>query len=177
MPNLIGSWHSASNKLLHCPGRLDRGVFLLAFVLLLFTSPLCAEQLPPDNSRVIVGGSSNYPPYQFIDKDGQPAGYIVDLTKAIANVMGMKIEIRLGNFGRILEEVETGKVDILEGLSYSESRAQHYSFSPPHSIIVHAIFAQKGAPVVKTLEELRGKRVLVHRGGGMHSYMKEHGYA
>ncbi len=155
-----------------------RSVFLFIFVLFLFPPLLQAAHPSPDSSRlIVVGGNSNYPPYQFIGKNGQPDGYIVDLTKAIANVMGMTVDIRLGDFGEILKELESGRIDILEGLSYSESRAQYYDFSPPHSIIVHAIFARKGTTVVKTLEELRGKKVLVHRGGGMHSYMREHNYA
>ncbi|ACD97323.1 integral membrane sensor signal transduction histidine kinase [Trichlorobacter lovleyi SZ] len=157
---------------------LNRICFLIIIISFFGGLPLHAEQATPDNAHVIVvGGNSNYPPYQFIGKNGQPDGYIVDLTKAIAGVMGMKIDIRLGDFGGILDELENGRIDILEGLSYSESRAQHYDFSPPHSIIVHAIFARKGTKEVKTLDELRGKKVLVHRGGGMHSYMKEHNYA
>jgi serine phosphatase RsbU (regulator of sigma subunit)/ABC-type amino acid transport substrate-binding protein len=158
--------------------KLHRVFFLLLMNLLLITCPLHAEQPTPDNSRVIiVGGNSNYPPYQFLDKNGQPTGYIVDLTKAIAQEMGMKIEIRLGDFEKLRKGLDAGKIDILEGMSYSERRAQSYDFSPPHSIIVHAIFARKGTPVVKTLEELRGKKVLVHRGGGMYDYMMEHSYA
>lgn len=157
---------------------LIRSVILFIVIVLFTVVSLHAEQAVPDNAQVIVvGGNSNYPPYQFIGKNGQPDGYIVDLTKAIASVMGMKIDIRLGNFGGILKELESGQIDILEGLSYSESRAQYYDFSPPHSIIVHAIFARKGTAEVKTLEELRGRKVLVHRGGGMHSYMQEHNYA
>lgn len=157
---------------------LIRAFLLCIITSLIYVYPLHAKQANAEKTRVIVvGGNSNYPPYQFIDKNGQPAGYIVDLTKAIANVMGMKIDIRLGNFGEILKGLENEKIDILEGLSYSESRAKSYEFSPPHSIIVQAIFARKGSPAVKTLEELRGKKVLVHRGGGMHSYMKERNYA
>lgn len=170
--------HVTFNKLRQSRHMLNRSIFLSVIILLLAAWPLHAEQAAPDNAHVIVvGGNSNYPPYQFIDKNGQPAGYIVDLTKAIASVMGMKVDIRLGDFGEILKELESGRIDILEGLSYSESRTQHYDFSPPHSIIVHAIFARKETTAVKTLEELRGKKVLVHRGGGMHSYLKEHNYA
>ena len=170
--------HVTFNKLRQSRHMLKRSIFLSTIISLLAACPLHAKQAAPDNAHtIVVGGNSNYPPYQFIDKNGQPAGYIVDLTKAIASVMGMKVDIRLGDFGEILKELESGKIDILEGLSYSESRTQHYDFSPPHSIIVHAIFARKETTAVKTLEELRGKKVLVHRGGGMHSYLKEHNYA
>lgn len=147
---------------------------LLLAALTLIVSSAHAETAPGRDLRVIVvGGNSNYPPYQFLDKNGEPRGFIVDLTRAIARVMGMQIEIRLDDFGKILKELDSGEVDILEGLSYSDARAREYDFSTPHSIIVQAIFARKGTPAVKSLEELKGKKVLVHSGGGMHSYFRE----
>ncbi|UPU36175.1 transporter substrate-binding domain-containing protein [Geomonas paludis] len=152
-------------------------ILLLLIVLCLPVPGAYAEQTSGRDLRVIVvGGNSNYPPYQFLDKSGQPAGYIVDLTRAIARVMGLQVEIRLGDFGKILKELDRGDIDILEGLSYSEARAKEYDFSTPHSIIVQAIFARKGTPAVKSLEELKGKKVLVHRGGGMHGYLQERHY-
>ncbi len=147
---------------------------LLLAVLALIVSSAHAGPAPGRDLRVIVvGGNSNYPPYQFLDKTGEPRGFIVDLTRAIARVMGMQIEIRLDDFGKILKELDSGEVDMLEGLSYSDARAQEYDFSTPHSIIVQAIFARKGTPAVKSLEELKGKKVLVHSGGGMHSYFQD----
>uniref|UniRef100_C6E9P5 histidine kinase n=1 Tax=Geobacter sp. (strain M21) TaxID=443144 RepID=C6E9P5_GEOSM len=150
---------------------------LLLAALTLIVSSAHAEPAPGRDLRVIVvGGNSNYPPYQFLDENGEPRGFIVDLTRAIARVMGMRIEIRLDDFGKILKELDSGEVDMLEGLSYSDARAREYDFSTPHSIIVQAIFARKGTPAVKSLEELKGKKVLVHSGGGMHSYLQEKRY-
>lgn len=150
---------------------------LLLLAMCLTVSGVNAEPVAGrDLSVIVVGGNSNYPPYQFLDKNGQPAGYIVDLTRAIARVMGMKVEIKLDDFGTILKGLDSGDIDILEGLSYSEARAREYDFSTPHSIIVQAIFARKGTPPVKSLEDLKGKKVLVHRGGGMHSYLHEKHY-
>src|SRR6266567_5725080 len=51
--------------------------------------------------KVIVGGDRDYPTYEFIDKSGQPAGYNVELTRAIAEVMGMKVEFRLGSWSEM----------------------------------------------------------------------------
>ncbi|TGU74631.1 transporter substrate-binding domain-containing protein [Geomonas terrae] len=150
---------------------------LLLLALSLTVSEVNAEPVAGrDLSVIVVGGNSNYPPYQFLDKNGRPAGYIVDLTRAIARVMGLKVEIKLDDFGQILKGLDSGDIDILEGLSYSEARAREYEFSTPHSIIVQAIFARKGTPAVKSLEQLRGKKVLVHRGGGMHGYLQEKHY-
>ncbi|RNC68449.1 MAG: histidine kinase [Desulfuromonadales bacterium] len=130
-------------------------------------------EIPPP---IIVGGDRAYPPYEFIDKDGKPAGYNVELTKAIAEVMGMKVEFRFGGWSDMRTALRTRKIDILQGISYSDERAKSLDFSPPHTIVNHAIFARKEMRPVKTLEELRGKKVIVFRDGIMHERLKRMGY-
>src|SRR5512146_1885533 len=106
-------------------------IILLLLTLILPASGFAAQSTAPASASrlIVVGGNSNYPPYQFLDKYGQPAGYIVDLTKAIASVRGMQVEIRLGDFGAILKQLDSGEVDVLEGLSFSETRAREFDFS------------------------------------------------
>jgi polar amino acid transport system substrate-binding protein len=116
---------------------------------------------------VVVGGDRDYPPYEFLDARGQPAGFNVDLTRAIAEVMGMRVEIRLGSWSEMREALRTGEIDALEGLSRSDERAREFDFAPPHTIVSHAIFARRDTPPVGSLEELRGKAVVLHRDGIM----------
>ena len=128
-------------------------------------------------SVVIIGGDRDYPPYEFLDKKGQPAGYNVDLTRAIADVMGIKVEFRFGGWSEMRNALLEGSVGVLEGISYSEERTRTLSFSPPHTIINHAIFARKETPPVSSIEELRGKEIVVFRDGIMHDYLKSLGFA
>jgi polar amino acid transport system substrate-binding protein len=126
---------------------------------------------------IIVGGDRDYPPYEFLDKNGQPAGYNVDLTRAIADVMGIKVEFRFGGWSEMRNSLLAGSVGVLQGISYSEERTKTVSFSPPHTIINHAIFARKETPPVNSIEELRGKEIVVFRDGIMHDYLKSLGFA
>ncbi len=116
---------------------------------------------------VVVGGDRDYPPYEFLDASGQPAGFNVDLTRAIGEVMGMQLEFRLGAWSEMRIALKTGRIDLLEGLSLSDQRARDFDFAPPHTIIQHAIFARRETPAVSTLEGLADRRVAVHRGGIM----------
>ncbi|WP_224982877.1 transporter substrate-binding domain-containing protein [Geomonas agri] len=120
---------------------------------------------------IVVGGDHNYPPYEFIDKDGHPAGFNVDLTRAIAEVMGMTVEIRLGRWDEIRNALRTGEVDIVQGMVQADVRARDYDFSPPHSIINQSVFARRGTKPVRDLSDLKGKEVLVQNGGMMHDYL------
>jgi ABC-type amino acid transport substrate-binding protein len=56
----------------------------------------------PSNRRIVVGGDHKYPPFEYLDENGRPAGYNVDLTRAIAREMGLDIEIRLGPWAEIV---------------------------------------------------------------------------
>lgn len=120
---------------------------------------------------VIVGGDKDYPPYEFLDVNGEPAGYNVDLTRAIADVMGMKVEIRLGTWVEMRRALQRGDIDALQGMSYSEERALEVDFTPPHTIIHHSIFSRKDVPLVRSLKDLRGKRVVVQEEGILHDFI------
>lgn len=108
---------------------------LAVIALLLFAGPVCADvEIQTGNAppvSIIVGGDRDYPPYEFLDKDGKPAGFNVDLTRAIAEVMGMRVEFRFGGWSEMRDALMTGKVDVLQGISYSDERAQTLAFSPP----------------------------------------------
>lgn len=121
----------------------------------------------------LVGGNRGYPPYEFLDKDGNPVGYNVDLMKAIADVMGLKVQFKLGDWSEMRHALEQGDVDVLQGMSYSEGRANVVDFSSPHTVVKHSVFARKGTPVLTTLEELEGKTVAFHDLGFIHNYFQE----
>ena len=122
-------------------------------------------------SLVVVGGDRSYPPYEFLDKDDKPSGYNVELTRAVARVMGLQVDIRLGAWSERRQDLLNGDIDILEGMSYSDVRAKTVDFSPPHTIVHHSIFARKGGNKRLTLADLRGKEVLVLNDGIMQEFL------
>jgi polar amino acid transport system substrate-binding protein len=122
---------------------------------------------------IIVGGDKSYPPFEFLDKAGQPAGFDVELTQAIAEVMGLPVEIHLGDWNEMRQGLETGSVDAMEGVSLSAERNKVFDYSIPHCIVRQSIFARRGSPQVLSLEDLRGKDVAVQRGGIMHDSLSE----
>ena len=130
----------------------------MRLLLAVFLSIVCAVSAlaAPDDRTIVVGGDRDYPPYEFIDADGKPSGYNVELTRAIAGIMGMKVEFRLGAWSEMLSALKGGRVDVLQGISWSEKRARQIDFTPPHTIVYHAIFARRDSPPAATLEELRG---------------------
>ncbi len=154
--------------------RSSRTAVLLALALVGAAPPAAA----PGTHRevLVVGGDRDYPPYEFLDRNGVPAGYNVDLTRAIAEVMGMQVEFRLGAWAEVRAALLDGAIDALQGISWSEERASQFELSQPHTVVNHAIFARKGVRPVATLEELRGTKVALHRDGIMDETLTRAGY-
>lgn len=148
----------------------------VAALLLCLCPPAPAQVIPGVTRPVVVGGDRDYPPYEFLDKDGLPAGFNVDLSRAVGEVMGLRIEFRLGDWASQRTGLMTGERDVLEGMSYSDERSQEVDFAP-HTIVNHAIFARRDGLPVDNLDQLAGKKVIVHRGGIMHDTLAGKGFA
>lgn len=119
-------------------------------------------------SRIIVGGDYNYPPYEYLDENGQPAGYNVDLTRAIAKQLGISVDIQLGPWGEIRRKLENGEIDLVQGMFYSAERDKIFDFTDAHTLISHVVSARQETPFVTSLEELAGKTTVVMKGDIMH---------
>ena len=124
---------------------------------------------------IVVGGDQNYPPFEFLDKSGRPAGFNVELTQAIAEVMDRPVEIRLGDWNDMRHQLENGSIDALEGISISRERYEIFDFSAPICLIRQSIFARKNSPPITSLSGLAGKEVVVQKGGIMQDRLMESG--
>ena len=143
---------------------------LFGLCLLLLSSLALARSFDPEQP-VIVGGDYNYPPYEFIDEKGNPAGYNVELTRAIAEVMGMQVEFRFADWSEVRRALEAGEIDALQGMVSSKERRTRFDFSPPHAIVHQSIFGRRGSPRLNNLYQLRNKTVVVQKNGIMHDYL------
>jgi polar amino acid transport system substrate-binding protein len=154
-----------------------RVVTCLLFLLFPAVTSTAQEAMHALKDRIIVGGNSAYPPYEFLDADGKPAGFVVELTNEIAEIMGFDVSITLGeSWTGMRHALEKGEVDVLQGISYSEDRSKILEFSPPHSFVSHSIFAREGAPPVSSLDDLRGKEVILMGRGVMYDYFVQTGF-
>lgn len=160
---------SVLNMLIQC--RFLFSIFLSAGFFLLPLAHVSADGWSSPNRVVIVGGDSNFPPYEYLDEDGEPAGYNVELTRAIADVMGMKVDIRLNEWEVMLGALKNNEVDVLQGIVPSVERKKIIAFSSPHAIIHHSVFARKGGVAPNGLQALKDTMVMVQNKSIMHEYL------
>lgn len=132
-------------------------------------------ELPADR-RIVVGGDHNFPPFEFLDANGRPAGFNVDITRAIARELGLDVEIRLGPWSEMREALKQGEIDALQGLFYSTGLDLVFDFTQAHTIAHYVGVVRDGerSPPA-TAEELAGMQVVVQEGDIMHDYAIEHG--
>lgn len=127
----------------------------------------------PADRLLVVGGDHNYPPYEFLDDEGRVSGFNVELTHAVAEIMGLDVEIRLGPWDAMRRGLENGDIDILQGMVSTSDRQRSLVFSMPHAKVHQSIWVRDGSPIT-LLRDLVNKDVLVMRGSVMHDFMLRH---
>lgn len=125
-----------------------------------------------DSKPLVVGDDHAYPPFSFLDEQGRPSGFNVELIQAVADVLGWELEIKLGPWNVVKNQLKTGELDVVLGMAYSSSREENYGFSTRHSVTSGDVFTRLDIRVGR-LEELRGKRVVVQRDDIIHEYLAE----
>ena len=128
-----------------------------------------ADDIPLE--RFVVGFDRAYPPFEYLDELGRPAGYDIDLIRAVAGAMGFAVEFRGGVWTDIRNEFEQGKIDILSGLCYSDERGKTADFSVPHIHVGYSVFVRKGSRI-KSIQDTQGSEIIIEGGDIMQEYVE-----
>lgn len=130
----------------------------------------------PSDRPIIVGGDHHYPPFEFLDENGRPAGFTVELTRAIAREMNMDVRIELGPWADMVDALRVGKIDALEGMFYSPERDRVLDFSPSY-LVIHcvSVVRQGEGPPPTTIEDLEGRDLVVQAEDAILDTLAEHG--
>lgn len=146
-----------------------RRLFLSFFaIFLLLSSSGWAEE--GERVRLQARGDHNLPPYEFLDAQGEPSGFSIDVLRAVADLVDLDLEIRLGPWSQVRDDLENGRIDIITSMITSVEREHRVDFSTPFLIVNYAAFTREGSSV-QSMEELRGKELIVQRGDIMHDYV------
>jgi polar amino acid transport system substrate-binding protein len=118
--------------------------------------------------------SFGFAPFEFM-RDGQPAGFDIDLAKAVAQQLKMKPVFVNGDFrdiqsGLLLNE---GKCDVaVAGMTINGERARVLDFSSPYFDAAQAMVAKQGSEFV-TLDDLKGGKIGVQDGTTTELYVRD----
>lgn len=107
---------------------------------------------------ITVAMEGTWAPWTFHDAAGTLTGFDVEVATAVAGKLGVDVRFEEGEWDGLLAGVESGRYDIMvNGVGYTEDRAQAYNFSNPYCFNKTALIVRSDNNEVKTLEDLKGK--------------------
>jgi signal transduction histidine kinase/ActR/RegA family two-component response regulator len=140
----------------------------------IFDTPAPAEHRSPPVETLQVRGDWSYPPFEYLDSDGEPAGFNIDIIRRVTDIMDIPIEIELGPWTEVRRQLEAGEIDILAGMYRSPERDAQVDFTIPHFIASFSIFVTQDSQIGGA-EELRDARIIVQEADLAHDYLLEEG--
>ncbi len=93
---------------------------------------------------LVVGTTGHFPPFSVKDKEGKYIGLDMDLARAMASAMGVKMEVKRYDMADLIEAVRKNKVDMaLSGITMTFKRNLKVIFVGPYMVTGQAILAKK----------------------------------
>lgn len=113
--------------------------------------------------KIQMTTNAEFEPFEYKDGD-EIVGIDIDLSQAIADKLGVKLEVSDIAFDSLIPSMNAGKADfIAAGMTATEDRKKNVDFSDPYFNASQAIIVAKDSDI-KTREDLNGKTVGVQQG-------------
>ena len=149
---------------------MRRGIVLLTAWLVFALAAAAAAQVGSSRS-LVYGGDQQFPPYEYLDAQGQPEGFNIHLIRALAREAGMSIEVRLGPREERMRDFEAGQTDVMF-LSYTEDRAARYQLLDQTWTLAQVVMMRPGLPrYPRGLNDLWGLRIAVDQNSINHQLL------
>lgn len=112
---------------------------------------------------LVMATNAEFPPYEFHDGDAI-VGIDAEIAKAIADELGMELEIEDIAFDSIIPEITSGKADMgLAGMTVTEDRKMNVDFSDTYAKASQKIIVTEDSEIA-TPDDLKGAVVGVQQG-------------
>lgn len=116
------------------------------------------------DNTLTMATNAEFPPYEYME-DGKVVGIDAEIAAAIAEKLGMELEINNIQFDAIIPAVQSGKADVgVAGMTITEDRLQNVDFSIPYTTSKQVIIVNEENPAVTGAADIEGKKVGVQLG-------------
>ncbi len=126
--------------------------------------------------KFICGTMGTAEPFSFQDpKTRAVVGYEVDMCQAIADSLGVPLELKLIAVEARIPELIAGRVDVVAAnLGWSPARARQIDYSHQHFVSLQKVLAREADKDLKSPADLAGKRVSAVRGSSSEQGARKH---
>ncbi len=168
--SFIHGWKSPIVKPVIC-------IVALAFLCWIATG--CRPQPPQipksDIQSISVVIDNNYPPYSFLDGQGNLQGISIDQWKLWQLRTGIKVKITGMDWSDAVAAMEAGEYDVIDTIFYSEARTKIFDFADPYAKIEVPIYFNNRITGITDAESVRGFPVAVKSGDAVIEVLTENG--
>jgi PAS domain S-box-containing protein len=126
-------------------------------------------------NEIVFISQTDYPPFEFIDREGRRQGMCLELVSWIATEFGFRTRFTDASFQQAQEAVLSGEADVLTSLFYSKKRDRRFDFTRVMWKIPATIFVRSDRPDILSLEDLRNKRIAIQKGDYARDFLYRNG--
>ncbi len=110
------------------------------------------------SGKLIVALEGAWQPWSYHDESDTLVGYDVEVSRAIAEKLGVEPEYVESDWDSLFAGLDAGRFDMVcNGVEVTDERALTYDFTTPYGYIHTALAVRKGNDEIKTFEDLKGK--------------------
>ena len=123
-----------------------------------------AELTTVEAGKLTMATNATFPPYEMTTDSGEIEGIDVDTAKAIAEKLGLELQIDDMDFDAALLSVQQGKADIvMAGVTVTDERKAVMDFSDSYATGIQSIIVPNGSDITSP-DDLAGKKIGTQRG-------------
>ena len=123
-------------------------------------APAAGDQLSniQSSGKLIVALEGAWQPWSFHDESDTLVGYDVEVSRAIAEKLGVEPEYVESDWDSLFAGLDAGRYDMVcNGVEVTEERAKTYAFTTPYGYIHTALAVRKDNEDIHSFEDLKGK--------------------
>jgi diguanylate cyclase (GGDEF)-like protein len=133
---------------------MKKSLFLILFLFF----PLFLFSVEKKVYKVVI--PKDWKPYYFINENGKPDGYGVELFEAVAKNLDLKYEyVVVDDFEKILKLFEEKKVDIIPNIGITQRREKIFLFTQPTDSFFIKIYKRENQNDILKLDDLVNKKI------------------
>ena len=110
------------------------------------------------SGKLIVALEGAWQPWSYHDESDTLVGYDVEVSRAIAEKLGVEPEYVESDWDSLFAGLDAGRYDMVcNGVEVTEERAKTYAFTTPYGYIHTALAVRKDNTDITSFEDLKGK--------------------
>ena len=110
------------------------------------------------NGKLVVALEGAWQPWSYHDESDTLVGYDVEVSRAIAEKLGVEPEYVESDWDSLFAGLDAGRFDIVcNGVEVTDERSKTYDFTTPYGYIHTALAVRKDNEDIKSFEDLKGK--------------------